>query len=156
MTLYVDGDAFPNLLKRVLHRAIERLALETIVVSNKQIYIGDSRHITHIIVDEGPDEADHRIVQLVQENDLVITVDIPLADRVISKMAYVIGHRGELLNRDNIKDHLAIRDLMHDIRESGGYGKGPTPFSSKDAHKFINQLDQFLTRQMSNAHIYEP
>ncbi len=149
MTLYVDGDAFPNLLKPMLHRAIERLSLKTIVVSNKQIYMGDSRHITHIIVDEGPDEADHRIVDLVQENDLVITADIPLADRVISKMACVIGHRGELLNRDNIKDHLATRDLMSDIRERGEFGKGPPPFGPKDAHKFINQLDQFLTKQMS-------
>ncbi|GMT50081.1 MAG: UPF0178 protein [bacterium] len=149
MTLYVDGDAFPNLLKSVLHRAIERLALKTVVVSNKQIYMGDSKHISHIIVDEGPDEADHRIVELVQENDLVITADIPLADRVLSKMAHVIGHRGELFSSDNIKDRLAIRDLMHDIRESGEFGKGPAPFSPKDVHKFINQLDRFLTQQMS-------
>ena len=148
MTLFVDGDAFPNLLKASLNRAIDRLALKTIVVSNKDIYLGDSRYITHITVDEGPDEADHRIVELVTENDLVITADIPLADRVISKGAYVIDHRGEFLSEDNIKNRLALRNLMHDIREMGEFGKGPAPFGPKDAHKFINQLDQFLTRHL--------
>ena len=149
MTLFVDGDAFPNLLKAALNRAINRLAIKTVVVSNKEIYLGDSRHITHITVEEGPDEADHRIVELVREDDLVITADIPLADRVISKLAYVIDHRGEFLNADNIKNRLALRDLMHDIRETGEFGKGPAPFGPKDAHRFINQLDQFLTRHLN-------
>ena len=37
MTLYVDGDAFPNLLKPILLRAIERLNLKTVVIANKKI-----------------------------------------------------------------------------------------------------------------------
>lgn len=36
MILYVDGDAFPNLLKPILLRAIERLGLQTIVIANKK------------------------------------------------------------------------------------------------------------------------
>ena len=62
MTLYIDGDAFPNLLKPSLFRAIERLAIPTFVISNKRINIGESKHITYVIVDSGPDEADHLIV----------------------------------------------------------------------------------------------
>jgi len=149
LTLFLDGDAFPNLLKSALTRAIERLSLKTIVVSNKDIHLGNSRHITYITVSEGPDEADHRIVELVTEKDLVITADIPLADRVISKGAHVIDHRGDLFNSDNIKNRLALRDLMQDIRESGEFGKGPAPFGPKDAHRFINQLDQFLTKHIN-------
>ena len=33
MTLYIDGDALPNLLKPILFRALEKLSLQTIVVS---------------------------------------------------------------------------------------------------------------------------
>jgi len=80
MTLYVDGDAFPNLLKPILVRAIERLALRTFVISNKRITLGESKHITYTIVDAGADEADHRIAEMTEEGDLVITADIPLAD----------------------------------------------------------------------------
>jgi uncharacterized protein YaiI (UPF0178 family) len=78
MKLYIDGDAFPNLLKPIMVRAIQRLELQTFVVANKRIYLGESIYIKDIIVGAGPDEADNRIVELVEEGDLVITADIPL------------------------------------------------------------------------------
>ncbi len=136
MTLYIDGDAFPNLLKPILLRAIERLKLPTVVVSNKRVSIGKSGLIDYIIVDEGADEADHRIVEMVAEGDLVITADIPLADRVIAKKAHAIDHRGELFSVDNIKQYLAMRNLMEEIRDSGVITRGPAPFGAKDAHEF--------------------
>ena len=147
MTLYVDGDAFPNLLKPILLRSIERLELTTFVVANKRIDIGKSTFVTYVIVEQGADEADHRIVEMVQAGDLVITADIPLADRVIAKSAHAIDHRGELYSVDNIKQYLAMRNLMESIRESGEMTKGPKPFSSKDAHLFANQLNAFLAKQ---------
>lgn len=146
MILYIDGDALPNLLKPILLRAIERLKLETIVIANKKINIGKSKHITYHIVENGIDEADNHIVEMVKEGDLVITADIPLADRVVTKKAHAIDHRGELYNVDNIKQYLAIRNLMQDIRDSGEYTKGPAPFGSKDVQEFANQFNKFLTK----------
>lgn len=146
MTLYVDGDAFPNLLKPILFRAIERLGLKTIVIANKKINIGQSSFISYMVVDLGADEADNKIVELLEEDDLVITADIPLADRSISKNAHAIDHRGELYTEDNIKQYLAIRNLMQEIRDSGEMTKGPAPFSPKDAQGFANQLNKFLQR----------
>ena len=146
MTLYVDGDAFPNLLKPIVLRAIERLALTTYVVANKKITLGNSDHIHYIIVEVSADEADHKIVEMVTEGDLVITADIPLADRVIAKNAHAIDHRGELFTVHNIKQYLAMRNLMESIRDCGEMTKGPPPFGTKDAHEFANQLHRFLTR----------
>jgi len=144
--IYVDGDAFPNLLKPILFRAIERLQIKTFVISNKKITIGKSKYITYILVDAGADEADNKIVEMLQDKDLVITADIPLADRVITKKAHAIDHRGELYSVENIKHYLAMRNLMESIRESGEITRGPAPFSQKDAHQFANQLNAFLTR----------
>ncbi|QOY53492.1 YaiI/YqxD family protein [Candidatus Sulfurimonas baltica] len=146
MRIFVDGDAFPNLLKPIVFRSIERLELETFVVSNKPITIGKSKLITYIIVEQGADEADNHIVELVKEGDLVITADIPLADRVITKNAHAIDHRGELYTVDNIKQYLAMRNLMEKIRESGEMTRGPKAFDQKDAHQFANQLHKFLTK----------
>jgi len=152
LKIYVDGDAFPNLLKPILLRSIERLKLETIVVSNKKITLGKSKeNINYIIVNISADEADHRIVEMVKEGDLVITADIPLADRIISKKAYAIDHRGELFSLENIKHYLAMRNLMEEIRDGGTLTKGPAPFGQKDAHNFANQLNQFL--QSSKKHL---
>lgn len=146
INIYVDGDAFPNLLKPILLRSIVRLNLQTFVVANKKIDIGKSDLITYVIVDSGADEADHKIVEMVEEGDLVITADIPLADRVISKNAHAIDHRGELYSVDNIKQYLAMRNLMEKIRESGEMTRGPKPFGQKDAHEFANQLNSFLIK----------
>lgn len=148
MKLYIDGDAFPNLLKPILLKAIQRLSLPTIVVANRDISFGKSKYITKIIVSSGADEADHRIVELMEAEDLVITADIPLADRVISKKGYALDHRGKFFTADNIKQSLAIRNLMHDIRESGEITKGPPPFGKKDVQNFVNKLDQFLTKAL--------
>jgi len=144
VTLFIDGDAFPNLLKPIVLRTIERLSLVTKVIANKKINIGNSKHIEYIIVELGADEADHHIVELCQAGDLVITADIPLADRIISQDAHAIDHRGELYSVDNIKQYLAMRNLMESIRESGEMTKGPKAFGSKDAHAFANQFNGFL------------
>jgi hypothetical protein len=148
LSIYVDGDAFPNLLKPILLKQIERLGIKTKVVANKKVTIGKSEYVTYMIVDAGADEADDKIVELLEEGDLVITADIPLADRVISKNAHAIDHRGELYSVDNIKQYLAMRNLMDKIRESGEITKGPKPFSSKDAESFANQLNSFLSRNV--------
>jgi uncharacterized protein YaiI (UPF0178 family) len=145
--IYVDGDAFPNLLKPIIFRSIERLNIVTFVVSNKKIDIGRSKYITYIIVEAGADEADHAIVEMVEEGDLVITADIPLADRVISKNAHAIDHRDELYSVDNIKQYLAMRNLMEIIRDTGEMTKGPAPFNQKNVHEFANQLHRFLTKK---------
>lgn len=146
MTLYIDGDAFPNLLKPIVFKAIKRLSLKTIVVSNKKINIGQSPLINYIIVDLGADEADNKIVELIEENDLAITADIPLANRIIEKKAHAIDHRGELFTEDNIKEYLAMRNLMEELRDSGEITKGPKPFGLNDTKKFANQLNMFLQK----------
>ncbi|WP_457744041.1 YaiI/YqxD family protein [Sulfurimonas sp.] len=145
MKIYVDGDAFPNLLKPILVKQINRLKIETLVVANKKVNIGKSSFVKYLIVDAGADEADNKIVELLNAGDLVITADIPLADRVITKNAHAIDHRGELYSVDNIKQYLAMRNLMEKIRESGEITKGPKAFSSKDAELFANQLNAFLS-----------
>jgi hypothetical protein len=146
-TLYIDADAFPNLLKPIILKQIERLKLKTRVVSNKRVSIGDSKLVEYIIVEAGADEADNKIVEMLQEGDLVITADIPLADRTITKDAHAIDHRGELYSKENIKQYLAMRNLMEKIRESGEITKGPKPFGKKDAEMFANQLNAFLAKK---------
>ena len=59
--------------------------MKTFVISNKRVKVGNSMHVEYVIVEAGADEADNRIVEMAQEGDLIITADIPLADRLISK-----------------------------------------------------------------------
>ncbi|QKF66882.1 DUF188 domain-containing protein [Arcobacter venerupis] len=150
MIVFIDGDAFPNLLKPIVLRAIEKQKLDTIVIANKKINIGDSNYIKYIIVNQGADEADNKIVEMLNSNDLVITADIPLADRTIDKDAHAIDHRGSMYTKDNIKQYLAMRNLMQEIRDSGEITKGPAPFSQKDAQQFANSFNNFLQKYNKN------
>ncbi len=148
MTLFIDGDAFVNLLKPIVFKAVQKRRIPTKVVANKKITIGKSECIEYIIVDQGADEADHRIAELARAGDLVITADIPLADRIITKDAHAIDHRGELYSKDNIKQYLAVRNLMEQIRESGEMTKGPPAFTPKDARAFADSFNAFLQRRL--------
>lgn len=146
MKIFVDGDAFPNLLKPILLRAIERLQIPLVLIANKKVNLGKSNMISTYIVEQGADKADNMIIEMVESGDLVITADIPLADRAISKDAYAIDHRGELYSSENIKQYLTMRNLMDELRDSGVVTGGPSPFSPKDSHRFANTLNTFLTK----------
>jgi uncharacterized protein len=146
MQIYVDADAFPKVIQEILFRAIERVCIPLILVSNKHVKYPKSELISRIVVGEGPDVADDKIVEMVHDGDLVITADIPLASRVIDKGAYAINPRGELYTKTNINHKLAIRDLMDELRKNGEITGGPASFNQKNIQEFANQLDRFLTR----------
>jgi hypothetical protein len=148
MRIYVDADGFPSAAKDLLIRTVIRVQVPLIFVANKPLRYEPSAVISSIIVSEGPDVADDRIVERVEPGDLVITADIPLADRVVAKGAFALNYRGKLYTEDNIKDRLAMRDLMNELRDSGMMTGGPAAFGKKDCQAFINQLDSFLSRQL--------
>ena len=147
LTLYIDGDAFPNLLKPIVLRAVEKRQIPTLIVANKRVSIGKSEWVELEIVEEGADRADDRIVELAEPGDLVITADIPLADRLVSRGVTALDHRGILYTEENIKQLLAMRNLMEEIRSMGEITGGPKPFGNKDAHAFANAFNAFLSRR---------
>ena len=148
MQIYVDADGFPTAAKDLLIRTAVRLHMPLVFVANKRVGYEPSDIISSIIVPEGPDLADDRIVELVQKGDLVITADIPLADRVVAKGAFALSPRGKFYTEDNIKDRLAMRDLMTGLRDNGMMTGGPSVFGKKERQAFVNQLNNFLTKHL--------
>jgi hypothetical protein len=144
--IWVDADACPQVIKEILFRAAERAQVLTTLVANTPLRIPDSPFIRSVRVAKGFDGADHRIVQQVQPGDLVITADIPLAAEVITRGAHALDPRGELYSEDNVRERLAIRNLMQELRSTGALIGGPAPFGHSDRQLFANHLDRFLTR----------
>ena len=145
MQIFVDADAFPNGIRDILIKASLRL--------NIPLHLEKLPNLSLILVPEGPDVADDRIAQSVRPGDLVITADIPLADRVVDKNAFAMNPRGMLYTEHNIKDRLAMRDLLGELRDNGMITGGPAAFSKKDRQAFANQLDSFLVRQMKAENV---
>jgi len=144
--IWVDADACPNMVKEILFRAANRMKIALILVANQSIRIPPSEFIKKIQVSAGFDVADNYIVQHMQEKDLVITADIPLADAVIEKGGVALNPRGELYSPANIKSRLAIRNLSENLRSSGVLTGGPMQISKKDIQLFSNALDRFLAK----------
>lgn len=146
MRIYVDADGFPKAANDILIRAALRLGVPVVFVANKPLRLGTSELFSHLLVSEGPDVADDRIAAMAMSGDLVVTADIPLADRVITKGAFALDPRGKLYTEENIKDRLALRDLLCDLRDGGLMTGGPPAFGRKDCQAFAEQLDRFLVR----------
>ncbi len=146
MQIWVDADACPRVVKDILFRAAERLKIMLTLVANQPLKTPPSLYIKTIHVAAGFDVADDEIVGFVQEGDLVITADIPLAAGVIGKGGHALNPRGELYTEENIHDRLSMRNLMDELRGGGEIIGGPPSFSQKDRQAFNNSLDRFLTR----------
>lgn len=144
MRIWVDADACPNAIKDILFRAAERTRVHVTLVANQPIRTPRSQYIRALQVPPGFDVADHRIVELTQAGDLVITGDIPLAAGVLDKGAHALDPRGERYTRDNIHERLALRRLMDELRTSGVDTGGPATLSPGDKQAFAGQLERFL------------
>ncbi|MDD5034534.1 MAG: YaiI/YqxD family protein [Methylococcaceae bacterium] len=147
MKIWVDADACPNVIKEILFRAADRKRLGLTLVANQSVRIPPSPYIKAFRVQAGFDEADKHIARLVEPGDLVITADIPLAAEVVEKGAYALNPRGELYHRDNIRERLAMRNLMEELRSTGIDIGGPGAFNLADRQAFANRLDVFLNRR---------
>ena len=97
-------------------------------------------------VPRGFDVADAHIVERAAPGDLVITADIPLAAEVLEKGAMALNPRGERYSPETIRERLAVRDMMEELRASGVDTGGPPSFSQADRKAFANQLDTLLAR----------
>jgi len=147
VNIFVDADAIPSVIREILFRASERTCTPLILVANVPLKIPTSPFISGIVVPAGPDEADDKIAGMVQPGDIVITADIPLADRVIEKGGTVIDPRGIMYSAENIKESLTMRNLLEELRNSGIDTGGPAPFTHRDRQAFANQLDRLLAKR---------
>jgi len=147
MQIWVDADACPQAIKEILFRAAERAQVVMTLVANTLLRTPSSPFIRAIRVPKGFDGADHRIVKEMEPGDLVITADIPLAAEVIERGGHALDPRGELYSVDNVRERLAIRNLLQGLRASGELIGGPAPFTQSNRHLFANHLNRFLTRQ---------
>jgi uncharacterized protein YaiI (UPF0178 family) len=146
MQIWVDADACPQVIKEILYRAADRAQVLTTLVANTPLRTPASDFIRTVRVAKGFDVADDRIVEQVRPGDLVITADIPLAAASIERGAHALDPRGELYSEDNVRERLAIRNLMQALRSSGELVDGPAPFGPRERRLFANHLDRLLTR----------
>ncbi len=140
--IYIDADACP--VKNEVYKVARRYELPVTLVANSWMTFPESKRIRLEVVGSKSDEADDWIVEQVGANDIVITADVPLADRCVKKEAMVLGPKGKLFTEDNIGHVLATRDLMTELRSAGEVTRGPKPLQPRDRSRFLQELDRVI------------
>ena len=151
MKIIVDADACPHIVKETLYRAAKRLQVPLWLVANQPLTIPRAPNIKFILVGSGFDVADNYIVENVEPGDLVISADIPLVAQVIEKEGFALNPRGEFYTDENVRQKLATRNLMHELRSIGRIMGGPPPPGQKEQQAFANALDRFLAKHIKKS-----
>lgn len=148
--ILVDADACP--VKPEVFRVAERHGVKVFVVSNSGMMLPKEPFIERVIVPAGPDVADDWIVEHARPGSVVVTADVPLADRAVKAGAVVLAPTGRGFTPDSIGMALATRNLMDSLRSAGVETGGPRAFSAKDRSAFLSALDVAIVRLKRAGH----
>ena len=130
MKIFVDADACP--VKGEAETVATRHKVRMVVVSNGGIRPSQNPLVESVFVSEGPDEADKWIAAACGAGDVVVTSDIPLADRALKAGAQALKPNGQPFTPDSIGSALAGRMVGEHLRSMGVATSGPPPFGPRD------------------------
>jgi len=144
--IWVDADSCPAQAKNIILKNAIRLSLEVIYVANREIPFSiKNERFSNVVTKNEEGSADDYIVNNVLNNDLVITRDIPLANRLIENNVTVINDRGTIFDSSNIKEYLSQRELSLQMKNLGIHtGNSMGGYGPKEVHAFASSLDKVL------------
>jgi uncharacterized protein len=143
-TIYIDADACP--VKEEALKVAVRYSLPIAYVSNQWMRLPEHPLVQRVIVTEGPDAADDWIAERIQNGDICVTQDIPLASRCLKTGAEVIGNTGKPYTTQTIGMALAMRELNQHLRETGESRGFNAAFTKQDRSRFLEAMDQAVQR----------
>ena len=133
-------------MKTEIYRVAERYKLKVFVVSNSYLNVPrDPRHEL-VVVSDSFDAADNWIAERAGPGDIVVTADIPLADRALKAGASVIGNTGVPFTAASIGMAMANREPMSNLRAMGEVTGGPKPMTQRDRSRFLSALDEAIQK----------
>ncbi|MGB4585635.1 MAG: DUF188 domain-containing protein [Rectinemataceae bacterium] len=142
MTIWVDGDSAPRDIRPILVRRGTSLSVR--FISMRRLPDLPASLVT--LVSAGPDAADRFIEENAALGDLVVTRDIPFAERLAEAGIAVINDRGELFSKDKASERRSLRDAAAELRFQGLAPPSPkgSRRTAKETKQFADGLDRVL------------
>ncbi len=141
MRILIDADGCP-----VVNEAVEiakKHSIECIILCDTSHEIKKDTART-IVVSKGADSVDFALVNMILENDIVITQDYGLAAMCLAKKAKVINQDGMAYNEYNIDTLLLSRHTAKKIRNAGGRLKGSAKRQKSQNEDFTLNLEKLV------------
>ena len=149
LDIYIDADACP--VKDEIYRVALRHHLTVFIVSHGPLWVPQRDYLKPVRVKKGLDSSDDWIAERAGIGDIVITADIPLADRCLKRGARVIAPNGQVFTEESIGAALATRALLDELRQMGEVTGGPAPFAPADRSRFLARLGEAIQATRRDA-----
>ena len=147
--IYVDADACP--VKPEVIKVAERHGMRVTFVANTGLRPSRDPMISNVIVSGAFDAADDWIAERAGAGDIVVTADVPLAERCVQAGALVTGPAGRVFDDKNIGMARAMRDLGQHLRETGESKGYNAPFSARDRSAFLQTMEQLCRKAKTSG-----
>ena len=144
MKILIDADACPRSVLQICIRLGRKYNIPVWTVANFNHRI-ESDH--PVLVGDGFQEADIKIVNLTEPGDVVVTGDLGLAAIVLEKGAKCLSPIGREFHRENMDFLLEERELKAKFRRGGGRTKGPRKRTSEEDRRFEVSLEKVFLRK---------
>ena len=141
MKIYIDADGCP--VVRHTLRIANQFAVPCVILCDTAHRIEHEGTET-IVVAQGADSVDFRLVNLIAKDDIVITQDYGLAAMCLGKQSIVLHQDGKQYTEDNICGLLEFRAIGKKIRRSGGRTKGLPKRTAQQDQEFERALTCLL------------
>lgn len=141
MKIYIDADGCP--VVRNTLKVAKRFHIPCVIICDTAHRIVLDGAET-IVVSQGADSVDFRLVNLIGKGDIVITQDYGLAAMCLGKNAIVLHQDGKRYTEDNISGLLEFRAIGKMIRRNGGRTKGMPKRTVQQDMEFERVLAELL------------
>lgn len=153
--IWVDGDSCPVPVRELLVRTARRRAIPLRFCANRPLPFSSSPD--EAAPDAAPDvvemhhvtdgTVDDYILARTAPDSLVVTRDIPLAEKLVERGIPVMNDRGRLFDADSVREIRSLRDAAAAIRLQG-LESMPTAvtYGKRELKAFADTLDRFLAR----------
>lgn len=150
-TIWVDADACPKLAKNIILTSAKKTNLKVTYVANREIpFEIQSENFTCVVCPKIQGSADDYIVDHAKKNDIVITRDLPFAERLVKKNICVMNDRGVVFDKKNIIPLLKERELNMQLVSIGvNCGKKYSSYDKKEAALFADSFNKLLTEKIN-------
>lgn len=141
MTVYIDADGCP--VVDITVRLAAKYGVRCVIICDTAHRI-ERESAETIIVGQGADSVDFRLVNLLQGGDIAVTQDYGLAAMCLGKNGIVLNQDGKQYSDDNISGLLEFRAVGKRIRRSGGRLKGAPKRTAHQDDDFARSLENIL------------
>ena len=145
MQILVDADSCPRSAREMVLRFSARLEIKSLFAANRPIP-GLTKPAAMELCPPGEGSADKRILELAGAGDLVITRDLPLAERLVEAGITVLDDRGRAFTKENIRQLRSLRDFTVGLADNGLDFERTSSYGKKELSSLANSLDRELSR----------